>query len=100
MKSIIRAALLVAATTLFAGPALAQNLRVVLNGHDPVSYFTDGKPMKGDPKLSYDWDDGRYYFASAEHRNMFAANPERYAPQFGGYCTGSMARGVTAEGDP
>jgi len=74
--------------------------RVVLKGHDPVAYFTDGKPVMGDPKLSYDWDEGRYYFASAKHRDMFAADPERYAPQFGGYCTGSMSGGVTREGDP
>ena len=80
--------------------AQGSTLRVVLKGHDPVAYFTEGKPVKGDPKLSYDWDDGRYYFASAKHRDMFAADPERYAPQFGGYCTGSMARGVTNEGDP
>ena len=75
-------------------------VRVVLKGHDPVAYFTDGKPVMGNPKISYDWDDGRYYFASAQHRDMFAKDPERYAPQFGGYCTGSMARGNTREGDP
>jgi YHS domain-containing protein len=53
-----------------------------------------------DPKFAYDWDDGRYHFASAMHREMFAKDPERYAPQFGGYCTGSMSRGVRNEGDP
>lgn len=74
--------------------------RLVLKGHDPVAYFTDGKPVKGDAKLSFDWDEGRYYFANAKHRDLFAANPERYAPQFGGYCTGSMSSGATREGDP
>ncbi|MGH8674077.1 MAG: YHS domain-containing (seleno)protein [Burkholderiales bacterium] len=85
------------------GTALSQDagtLRVVLKGHDPVAYFTDGKPVKGDPKISYDWDEGRYYFANARNRSMFAGDPERYAPQFGGYCTGSMSRGVRNEGDP
>jgi YHS domain-containing protein len=75
-------------------------MRVALKGHDPVAYFTEGKPVKGDPKFSYDWDDGRYQFVSARNREMFAASPERYAPQFGGYCTGSMSRGVRAEADP
>lgn len=75
-------------------------MRLILKGHDPVAYFTDGKPVKGDPRFSYEWDEGRYHFASAKHREMFAADPERYAPQFGGYCTGSMSRGARNEGDP
>jgi hypothetical protein len=97
MKRIVLAfcALLLAAL-----PAAAQNMRVVLSGYDPVAYFTDGKPMKGDEKLAYDWDNERYYFATAKHRAMFMADPDRYAPQFGGYCTGSMSRGVRNEGHP
>jgi hypothetical protein len=83
------------------GLATAQDkARLVLKGYDPVAYFTDGKPVKGDPRYAYEWDEGRYHFASAKHRDMFAGDPERYAPQFGGYCTGSMARGVRNEGDP
>jgi YHS domain-containing protein len=84
----------------FAQVATAQDPRVVLRGHDPVAYFTDGKPVKGDPKISYDWDEGRYYFASTRNRKMFSDDPERYAPQFNGYCTGSMAKGVRNEGHP
>lgn len=75
-------------------------LRVVLQGHDPVAYFTEGKPVKGSAKFSYDWDEARYYFASAANRDLFAGDPDRYAPQFAGYCTASMTRGVKAEGDP
>ena len=90
------AALSLSAATL----AFADNARVILKGYDAVAYFTEGKPVKGDPKFAYDFDDSRYHFASAKHREMFAANPEKYAPQFGGYCTGSMARGVKNEGDP
>ena len=74
--------------------------RLAIKGHDPVAYFTDGKPVKGDPKISYDWDEGRYYFTSDEHRNLFTADPDRYAPSFGGYCTGSMSRGIRNEGHP
>jgi len=97
-----RATLVVAVCALFtfASTALAQNIRVVLKGYDPVAYFTDGKPVKGDTGISYDWDDQRFYFSSAKHREMFAADPERYAPQFAGYCTGSMSRGVRNEGHP
>lgn len=80
--------------------SFAENTRVVLKGYDPVAYFTEGKPVKGDARYTFDWDEGRYHFASAKHRDMFAGDPDKYAPQFGGYCTGSMARGVRNEGDP
>jgi len=85
----------------FAQSDPSKALRVVLKGHDPVAYFTESKPVKGDPKISFDWDGERYLFANAGNRSRFAANPERYAPQFGGYCTGTMARGAgRAEADP
>lgn len=93
-------ALAICALFTVASTAFAQNIRVVLKGYDPVAYFTDGKPVKGNAKVSYDWDDERYYFASTKHRDMFAGDPERYAPQFGGYCTGSMSRNVRNEGHP
>ena len=94
------AASLVGAALLFS-PAHAQQTRVVLKGYDTVAYFTEGKPVQGDARFAYEWDEGRYHFASAKHRDLFAAAPEKYAPQFGGYCTGSMARNVrTNEGHP
>lgn len=94
-------AILAVALATAALPALAgDNARVVLKGYDPVAYFTANKPVKGDPKYAYEWDEGRYHFANAKHRDMFAGDPEKYAPQFGGYCTGSMSRGVRNEGDP
>lgn len=85
--------------SVFAQGARAEP-RLVLKGHDPVAYFTVSKPVKGDPRMAYDWDEGRYYFSNAKNRDTFAANPDRYAPQFGGYCTGSMSRGARNEGDP
>ncbi len=97
----VRAVSLLAFCTLLApASAIARDVRLVLKGYDPVAYFTDGKPAKGDPRFSYDLDDERYHFASARHRDMFAGDPERYAPQFSGYCTGSMSRGVRNEGNP
>ncbi len=84
-------------------PSEAQNeaaLRVVLKGYDPVAYFTEGRPVKGSPQFKVDWDGERYLFSSAGNRDKFAAAPERFAPQFGGYCTGSMAKGVRNEADP
>ena len=69
-------------------------------GYDTVAYFTDGRPVKGSPDFEYVWQDARWQFASAEHRTLFATEPDRYAPQFGGFCTGGVALGRLAPIDP
>jgi YHS domain-containing protein len=74
--------------------------RVALSGYDPVSYFTDTKPVKGSSDYTFAYDDTVYWFASAEHRATFAADPDRYAPQFDGYCAIILSRGQKAEADP
>ena len=84
----------------FAQSNPSEPLRVVLKGHDPVAYFTEGRPVKGSPEIKYDWDGERYLFSNSGNRDKFASNPDRYAPQFGGYCTGSMSKGIKAEADP
>ena len=65
-----------------------------------MSYFTAGHPEPGSAQFSFPFDDTNYWFASEEHRRMFAADPERYAPQFKGYCALSVARGLRVEADP
>ena len=59
---------------------------VALQGYDPVGYFTDNKPVKGDPKFQSTYKRAIYHFASAEHMAAFDKNPAKYEPQFGGYC--------------
>jgi hypothetical protein len=73
---------------------------VAIRGYDPVAYFTDSKPTKGDPKFSYSWGGASWQFASAEHRDLFGQSPEKYAPQYGGYCAYAVSEGHTAEIDP
>ncbi len=73
---------------------------VAIQGHDPVAYFTMGKPVKGDPALSATHAGAIYHFASREHRDLFTADPEKYAPQFGGYCGYGASRGYPAKIDP
>jgi YHS domain-containing protein len=58
---------------------------VAINGYDTVAYFTQGRAMKGKSEYSYDWNDAKWYFATAENRDLFAADPEHYAPKYGGY---------------
>ena len=71
-----------------------------LGGYDAVAYFTDGKPVRGDSAHAYQWRGARWLFASEAHRDAFAEAPERYAPQFGGYCAWAVSQGYTAKGDP
>ncbi|MFQ5983540.1 MAG: YHS domain-containing (seleno)protein, partial [Woeseiaceae bacterium] len=69
---------------------------VAIHGYDTVAYFTDGKPTKGKKDFEHVWNDARWHFASATNRDLFTANPDRYAPQFGGYCAGGLAAGEYA----
>ena len=77
-----------------------QTPRVALKGYDPVAYFVDGHPVKGVPAFSFTFDDAKYHFASAEHQKMFAADPDRYAPRYSGYCAVALSRGMKLEVDP
>lgn len=55
-------------------------------GYDPVAFFTDHKPVKGDPRFQSAYRGAIYYFATSEHKSLFDANPAKYEPQFGGFC--------------
>ena len=73
---------------------------LAIRGYDTVAYFTDGKAIKGSSDFVYVWGDARWQFATAAHRDMFAADPDRYAPQYGGHCAGSMAMGELSIANP
>jgi YHS domain-containing protein len=73
---------------------------VAIQGYDTVAYFTDRRPMQGKPEFEYEWGGSRWWFASAEHRDLFARDPEHYAPRFGGYCTGGLSLGYKMVADP
>lgn len=73
---------------------------IAIRGYDPVAYFTDSKPVKGDSKFSFTWRGGIWQFTSAGHRDLFAQNPDRYAPQYGGYCAYGVSEGHTVDIDP
>ena len=73
---------------------------IAIQGYDPVAYFTDSKPVKGDAKFSYTWRGTVWQFASAQHRDLFAETPEKYAPQYGGFCAYAVSENHTADIDP
>ncbi len=58
---------------------------LAIKGYDTVAYFTVGKPVKGNTQYSHEWNGARWLFSSKEHLDLFAASPEKYAPQYGGY---------------
>jgi hypothetical protein len=74
--------------------------RVALRGYDPVGYFVDRRPVQGLPQYWYEFDDTIYLFANAEHRAAFVADPDRYAPQYRGYCAMAISFGQLDEGLP
>ena len=71
-----------------------------VGGYDTVAFFTDKKPVKGLDEYSTSYKGAKWYFSSQKNLEMFAANPEKYAPQYGGYCAWAVAEGDTAKGDP
>jgi YHS domain-containing protein len=73
---------------------------VAVKGYDVVSYFDQKKPMKGDPKYSYQYNGATYDFTSTEHLALFAKNPGAYLPQYGGYCAVGTSMGHKADIDP
>ena len=93
--------LLVAALPLVTSMASAAgDAPLAIQGYDPVAYFTDGKPTRGTPEFEYQWDEHRYRFASAQHRDLFKADPVHYAPQFGNYCAMALALGKIVVANP
>ncbi|MBR0714019.1 YHS domain-containing (seleno)protein [Bradyrhizobium liaoningense] len=78
----------------------AGEVRIALKGYDPVAYFTDQRPMVGDPQYQYEWDGAVYRFASAQHLSLFKADPDHYLPQYNNWCAASVAKGEKVYGNP
>ncbi|MBA4851706.1 YHS domain-containing protein [Emticicia sp. BO119] len=86
---------------LFAQKAeVFSNAEGAIRGYDAVAYFTESKPVKGKTDFSYQWNNATWYFSSAENLNKFKATPEKYAPQFGGYCAYGLSEGHKSPTQP
>lgn len=83
-----------------ASLAFANEKSLAIKGYDPVAYFTDGKPTPGQAQFEYEWDEHVWHFANAEHRDLFKADPARYAPQFGNFCAMALSLGQIVIADP
>jgi YHS domain-containing protein len=73
---------------------------VAIKGYDTVAYFEKGNPVKGSEEFQFNWNDATWYFSSSANRDLFAKNPEKYVPQFGGYCAYAASRNYIYEADP
>jgi YHS domain-containing protein len=73
---------------------------LALGGYDCVAYHTNGQAVEGSADFTHQWRGATWRFVSAENRDRFIAAPERYAPQYGGYCAWAVSHGYTANGDP
>ena len=71
-----------------------------IGGFDPVAYFKEGKPVVGLKENAVEWNGANWYFSSKENKESFEKNPERYAPQYGGYCAFGTAEGHKAPTQP
>lgn len=94
--------ILVTSTAAFAAPAINTLEKsglfgykpsgVAIHGYDTVAYFTDGKPVEGSDQFTTEWKDATWKFSSQEHLDLFTQDPEKYAPQYGGYCAYGVAQ--------
>jgi hypothetical protein len=73
---------------------------VAIKGYDPVAYIMSGRAVLGSARFQHSWKDATWRFASKANRDRFSRDPERFAPQFGGYCAWAISRGYTADVDP
>jgi YHS domain-containing protein len=91
--------LFVGGTNVYAVPPWSSpGEAVAIQGYDPVAYFTKNDAVRGSSKFLFDWNGMTWFFASAEDKDLFIQEPEKYAPQFGGLCTPSVAAGKSARG--
>ncbi|MEP0069073.1 YHS domain-containing (seleno)protein [Pyruvatibacter sp.] len=73
---------------------------VAVSGYDPVAYFREGKPVEGSSAFETEHDGYTYRFANQTNLDDFIADPEAFAPQYGGYCAWAVSQGSTASADP
>lgn len=73
---------------------------VAIRGTDTVAYFTESKPVKGSDQFTTEWNGATWKFASQENLDLFVANPEKYAPQYGGYCAYGVSNGYLVKIEP
>ena len=73
---------------------------IAIRGYDTVAYFTEAKPVKGDDQFTTEWQSATWKFSSQEHLDLFTTDPQKYAPQYGGYCAYGVAQNNLVKIEP
>jgi YHS domain-containing protein len=101
MKNLLVSVVLtVLATTVFAQSEVFSESSEAIHGYDPVAYFKEGKPVKGKKEVAFTWKGATWLFSSEQNRTDFKTNPDKFSPQFGGYCAYGVADGHKAPTSP
>lgn len=100
IKFLSMIAFAVVSTSVFAIAPIFSTEEGAIRGYDPVAYFKLNKPVKGDKNLHTTWREAEWHFSSLANLDAFKADPEKYAPQYGGYCAYGVAQGYTPKIDP
>ncbi len=103
MKKLILIFSLFFSTSLWAAedPIYSSFFGGAIDGYDAVAYFTEAKAVKGSKKITYEYQGAKWRFASEENKKLFIENPEKYIPEYGGYCAYAMSdnRFVSIDGE-
>ncbi len=104
MRTLLASVLFVVSTMALAGPVYTGGWfgqGPAIKGYDPVAYFTDNQATPGKAEFATTYDDVEWRFATADHRDLFVADPEKYIPEYGGYCAYAMgAKNEKVKVDP
>ncbi|MBY0574754.1 MAG: YHS domain-containing protein [Undibacterium sp.] len=104
IKSFVIAAICIVAssvaTSAFAIDPIFSTKEGAIRGYDPVAYFSKHKAVKGSEKFTTQWQGANWHFSSQANLDAFKSDPEKYAPQYGGYCAYGVSQGYTPEIDP
>ena len=100
VKLFIALFIIVISNTAFAQGPIFKTEDGAIRGYDPVAYFTEGKPVKGLKSFSHSWKGATFYFSSKKNLDLFKTNPQKYAPQFGGFCSYGVSRDYKVKSEP
>ena len=90
----------ISAAASLVDPVEKDSKGVAVKGYDVVAYFTDSRPVKGSPNFAQNWNGATWWFANADHRDQFRAAPQKFAPEYGGYCAYGVSQGHAVPIDP
>ena len=100
MKNLIMTGILLLVSGIIYSQEIYQTKDGAIKGYDPVAYYTESKPVKGSSQFTYEWRGAKWHFSTAKNLELFKNNPDKYAPEYGGYCAYGVASGYKVKIEP